>query len=251
MRRVSVRAPFSDQPGLPCGLALRAGLGYRLRPGIPLIVWPRSTFGKDCLAVFYEPKAGCPLEKNPFKSLVVPRPIGWISSLDRDGRLNLAPFSFFNAVADDPPYVFFSAGTRPEGASKDSWLNVEATGEFVCNLTAWAQREQMNITSAPLPHGEDEAAAAGLEMLPSKIVRPPRVSGAPAHLECRYWKTVEIPQEKSPYAMVLGEVVGVHVDDAILVDGRVDLNLVQPIARLGYAEYAVVRDIFRMVRPDV
>ncbi|MDX1709847.1 MAG: flavin reductase family protein [Rhodovibrionaceae bacterium] len=201
--------------------------------------------------MFYEPRQGCPLDKDPFKSLVVPRPIGWITSLNREGRLNLAPFSFFNAVADTPPYVFFSAGTRPEGASKDSWLNVEATGEFVCNLTSWAQRDEMNKTSAPLPHGEDEASAAGLEMLPSKIVKPTRVAGAPAHLECRYWKTVEIPQTGSPYAVVFGEVVGVHIDDAILVEGRVDLGKVEPIARLGYAEYAVVRDIFRMVRPDV
>jgi flavin reductase (DIM6/NTAB) family NADH-FMN oxidoreductase RutF len=201
--------------------------------------------------VFYEPKAGCPLEKNPFKSLVVPRPIGWITTLDPEGQVNLAPYSFFNAVADDPPYVFFSAGQRSEGTAKDSWRNVEATGEFVCNLATWAQREEMNQTSAPLPPGEDETVAAGLEMLPSKLIKPPRVKGAPAHLECRYWKTVPIPQAGSAYAVIFGEVVGVHIDESILIDGKVDLLKAEPIARLGYAEYAVVRDIFRMVRPDV
>jgi flavin reductase (DIM6/NTAB) family NADH-FMN oxidoreductase RutF len=201
--------------------------------------------------VFYEPKAGCPLAKDPFKSLVVPRPIGWVTTLDREGRVNLAPYSFFNAVADDPPYVFFSAGERREGTAKDSRANVEATGEFVCNLATWAQREAMNATSAALPPGENEVSTAGLEVLSSNLVEPPRVKGAPAHLECRYWKTVEIPQNGAGYAVVFGEVVGIHIDDSILAEDRVDLTKAEPIARLGYAEYAVVREIFRMVRPGV
>ena len=206
--------------------------------------------------MFYEPAQGHGLERDPFKSLVVPRPIGWITTLDPEGRVNLAPYSYFNAVADDPPTVMFSssAGDGPD-RRKDSWRNVEATGEFVFNLAIWELREEVNQTSDFVASDVDEAALAGLDMIPSRLVRPPRVARSPVHLECRWLKTVIVPQN-GDYApgdngLVLGEVVGVHIDEAIMANGRVDLARIRPIARLGYAQYAVVDSLFRMVPPWV
>src|SRR6516165_10864734 len=129
---------------------------------------------------FYEPRNGHGLPHDPFKAIVAPRPIGWISSIDPNGRVNLAPYSFFNAFCEAPPIVGFSSGGR-----KDSQRNVEATGEFVCNLVTSKHAHAMNLTSAPFPHGVDEMARAGLSAAPSRRVRPPRVADAPAALECR------------------------------------------------------------------
>jgi flavin reductase (DIM6/NTAB) family NADH-FMN oxidoreductase RutF len=204
--------------------------------------------------MFYEPdKRNHGLPRDPFKALVVPRPIGWISTLDRDGRPNLAPYSFFNGVASDPPCVMFAASLRPKAHErKDSHRNAEATGEFVVNLATFAQRTQMNASSAGLPHGESEFAAAGLEMLPSRIVRPPRVKGTKAHLECVYLQTVNLPASRAgdENFVILGRVVGIHIDDDLIVDGLVDVTRARPIARLGYMDYAVVDEVFRMDRPD-
>ena len=206
--------------------------------------------------VFYEPEKGHGLESDPFKCFVVPRPIGWITTLDASGILNLAPYSYFNAVGDDPPTVMFSSSAGDTSdRKKDTWRNVETTGEFVCNLVTWELREQMNKTSDMVASDVDEADLSGLEMIASRLVRPPRVKCSPVHLECRYLKTVTIPQNGN-YApgdngLIIGQVVGVHVDDAIIVDGRIDLSKVRPVARLGYAEYAVVDTIFRMVPPWV
>jgi flavin reductase (DIM6/NTAB) family NADH-FMN oxidoreductase RutF len=204
--------------------------------------------------MFYEPdKRNHGLPRDPFKSLVVPRPIGWISTLDREGRPNLAPYSYFNGVASDPPCVMFAASLRPrEQGQKDSHSNAEATGEFVVNLATFAQREAMNASSAGLPAGENEFAAAGLETLPSRMVRPPRVKGARAHLECVYLKTVDLPSTRANGAnfVVFGRVVGVHIDDDLIVDGLVDITRARPIARLGYMDYSVVDEVFRMNRPD-
>ena len=204
--------------------------------------------------MFYEPdKRNHGLPRDPFKALVVPRPIGWISSIDPQGRPNLAPYSFFNGVATDPPCVMFAASLRPrDRAFKDSHHNAECTGEFVVNLATFDLREAMNVSSAGLPAGESEFAAAGLEMLPSRMVKPPRVKGARAHLECVYLKTVELPSSKPDAAnfMVIGRVVGIHIDDALIVDGRVDIARARPIARLGYMDYCVVDELFEMNRPD-
>ena len=206
--------------------------------------------------MYYDPAKGHGLERDPFKSLVVPRPIGWITTLDSAGRVNLAPYSYFNAVGDDPPTVMFSSSAGDtDDRKKDTWRNAEATGEFVFNLATWALREEVNRTSDTVGSHVDEAALAGLETIPSHAVKPPRVKRSPVHLECRYLQTVTIPQNGS-YApgdngLVLGQVVGVHIDDAIMVGGRVDLSRVRPIARLGYAQYAVVDTIFRMVPPWV
>lgn len=203
--------------------------------------------------MFYEPSRGSHgMAVDPFKSLVVPRPIGWITSLDREGRVNLAPFSFFNAVAEDPHMVLFSPnGRKPDRGIKDSRSNVEATGEFVCNLATWELREAMNATSAGLPAGADEMAAAGLTPVSSKLVRPPRVAESPAHLECRLWKIVELPSRdaEEPNCLVVGEVIGIHIADRLIRNGRVDIVAARPIARLGYSEYAVVADKFSMRRP--
>ena len=197
--------------------------------------------------MFYEPKTGHPLPHNPFKACVAPRPIGWISTLSRDGVVNLAPFSFFNALHDDPPIVLFSAtGKHIEGSLKDTAINARETGEFVYNMATWDLREQMNLTSASVARNVDEFELAGLEKAPSRIVKPPRVAASPVHLECRTIRTLEL----SPLnTVVFGEVVGVHIDERILTEGRIDLSKAMPIARLGYMEYSVVREIFEMNRP--
>jgi len=203
--------------------------------------------------MFYEPKNGHGLPRDPFKALVAPRPIGWFTTLSARGDINVAPYSYFNAVGDDPPVVMFSGGARDSARHKDSLANAEATGEFVHNMATWDLREQMNTTSSEVAHGVDEAALAGLELVPSRMVKPPRLKASPAALECRYLKTVEIAQNGSagPNRVVLGEVVGIHIADEVIKDGRVDLSLIRPIARLGYAQYAVVDTIFRMLRPGI
>jgi len=203
--------------------------------------------------MFYEPRLGHGLPRDPFKALVVPRPIGWISTVDPLGRVNLAPFSYYNAVADSPPQVFFAAnGSKPDNGLKDSRRNAEATGCFVVNLATWDLREAMNATSAHLPRGADEMAYAGLTAVPSRIVAAPRVAESPVQLECRYLQTVMLATDdpREPNAIVIGEVVGVHIADEYLVDGRVDVARLKPIARLGYAQYTAVESVFEMRRPD-
>jgi len=203
--------------------------------------------------MYYETDGPHGLKHNPFKSLVAPRPIGWISSQDSEGKINLAPYSFFNAVASDPPIVFFAAnGTHSEGGAKDSLANVEATGEFVCNVATWETREAMNKSSAAAPRDVDEFALAGLTPVSSRLVKPPRVKESPVHLECRYLQTVTLPTTNpaQPNNMVLGQVVAIHIDDAILKDGMIDMEKFRPIARLGYMDYTVVNEVFTMQRPS-
>jgi flavin reductase (DIM6/NTAB) family NADH-FMN oxidoreductase RutF len=203
--------------------------------------------------MFYQPALrDHGLRHDPFKALVIPRPIGWISSLDAEGRPNLAPYSFYNAIAFDPPVVVFGSTMRPrQNVRKDSHANIEATGEFVVNLATEALRDEMNATSASLPPGGDEFAHAGLATLPSRMVKPPRVAASPAALECRYLRTVELPcdaPDRVNYA-VFGQVVGIHIDEALIVDGRVDILRCRPLARLGYMDYTVVTNVFAMDRP--
>lgn len=204
--------------------------------------------------MFYETaKQDHGLKHNPFKACVVPRPIGWFTSLDAKGRVNLAPYSFFNALAADPPMVMFSANgvKAEESRAKDSVTNVEETGEFVANLVTWDLREQMVQTSAPLAHGQSESDFAGLDLVASRLVSPPRVAAAPINMECRLWKVIELPcgTPGERNTMVIGEVIAIHIDDAIIVDGMVDLTLVRPVARLGYLQYAAVNSVFDMRRP--
>jgi len=207
--------------------------------------------------MFYDTRTGDHgLPHNPFKACVVPRPIGWITTLNEAGVVNLAPFSFFNGVAGDPPVVMFAPGGRkadgPPNGSKDSLANAERTGEFVCNVATWDLRHAMNLTSAPAPAGVSEAEAAGLEMIPSTLVKPPRVKASPVHLECRYLQTVDLPSNNAAArnAVVFGEVIGIHIDDSVLSDGLVDMAKLRPIARLGYMDYCVVDEVFAIKRPD-
>lgn len=187
------------------------------------------------------------LPHDPFKAIVAPRPIGWISSVGRDGSVNLAPYSFFNAIGSRPALVMFSS----EGP-KDSVSNIIETMEFVCSLATYDLRDAMNATSAPLPRGTSEFVAAGLTPAPSRVVRPPRVAESPVALEC---KAIEVKAltdlDGRPMGnhLVIGQVVGVHIDEAMIVDGRFDLTLARPIARCGYKDYAVVTELFALDRP--
>ncbi len=202
--------------------------------------------------MFYETKDHHGLKHNPFKSLVVPRPIGWISSQDGNGVVNLAPYSFFNGVASEPPTVMFSSnGVHSEGSYKDSVKNVRDTGEFVCNLATWEIREAMNTTSAMVARSVDEFELSGLTPVPSRLVKPPRVKESPVHLECKYLQIVELPCDKPEQSnlVVFGQVVGIHIDDSIISDGMIDMNVFKPIARLGYFDYSVVDNVFSMRRP--
>jgi flavin reductase (DIM6/NTAB) family NADH-FMN oxidoreductase RutF len=204
--------------------------------------------------MFYEPKDPHGLPHSPLYACIVPRPIGWISSLSADGHVNLAPFSFFNAVSMAPPMLMFcNNGPHAHGGVKDSERNAAGSGEFVFNMATWDLREQMNLTSAALPQASDEFDFAGLTKTPSRIVKPPRVSESPVALECRTWKIVELPPmpDGSPNTMVIGEVVGVHIADDALTDGRIDTARIKPIGRLGYTDYVVVDEIFSMTRPAV
>ncbi|PZQ52172.1 MAG: flavin reductase [Rhodovulum sulfidophilum] len=189
------------------------------------------------------------LPHDPFKAIVTPRPIGWISTLDREGHVNLAPYSFFNAVADRPPMVVYgSTGTKPGLTErKDTLANIRATGEFVVNIVSRALRDPMNASSAGLPADADEFEVAGLEKAPSRVVAPPRVKAAPAALECRLWQAIDLPGESN--TLVIGEVVGVHIDDAMLRDGLLDITLYQPLSRLGYRDYTAVAEVFALSRP--
>ena len=190
------------------------------------------------------------LRYNPLKACVVPRPIGWLTTIDPAGVVNLAPFSFFNVLSYDPPFVVFSAGVHEaDGSKKDTVANVEATGEFVYNMATWAQKEQMNQTAFIVDRSVDEMAAAGLESLPSRLVRPPRVKGSPVQFECRLHQIVTLPGRKpaSDHHVVIGRVVAVHIDDeALTADGRIDVLKIRPIARLGYKDYTSVESVFQM-----
>lgn len=186
--------------------------------------------------MFYEPpKNNHGLRHNPMKALVVPRPIGWISTMSAAGEVNLSPYSFFNLLSVQPDIVGFSSEGR-----KDALTFAEETGEFVCSLATWDLRQAMHETAAPLPRGCNEMAEAGLEAAPSRLVRPPRVKDSPVALECRWLKTVPLDPlggADARYILVLGQVVGVHIDDAFIKDGLVDSAAMQPIARGGYFEY--------------
>ena len=201
--------------------------------------------------MFY--KIGGPhgLPHDPFKSCVVPRPIGWISTIGADGAVNLAPYSFFNAVATQPPMVMFSSNGKQAHGTKDSVANAEATGEFVCNMATWDLRDPMSQTSRPVPPEVDEFELAGLETQPSELVKPPRVKASPIHLECVYHQTLGLPYdiEGGRNAICLGRVVGVHIRDEFLTDGKVDIARIKPLARLGYQDYTVAEKVLTLSRP--
>lgn len=190
--------------------------------------------------MFYRPADGHGLPHSPFNAIVAPRPIGWISTRGSQGD-NLAPYSFFNAVAYTPPQVIF-AGTR-----KDSLRNIEETGVFATNMVSQELWLQMNATSAALPQGTDEFAVAGLEKALCQTIDCPRVALAPATLECRLHEVVTLASGRD--FLVIGTVTGVHIRDEFLVNGVFDLTLARPMARLGYKDYSVVETLLPLDRP--
>ncbi len=202
--------------------------------------------------MFYETdKDNHGLRYNPYKSVVVPRPIGWISTVSRDGVPNLAPYSQFNNLGYDPPYVMFSGAALPDkGRRKDSVRNATDTGEFVVNMATWELREAVNITSQLAEPDVDEAELAGLEMVPSVLVKPKRVAASPVHLECKLHSVVALPGNDftGVHHVVIGRVVGVHIKDEVLTaEGKIDVLKVRPLARLGYQDYTSVESVFTML----
>ena len=201
--------------------------------------------------MFYETRARDKsiLPHDPFKAIIAPRPIGWISTRAKDGRINLAPYSFFNAFASvETPIVGFSS----EGF-KDSAAFAEESGEFVYNLASHDLMQPMSETSAPLPRGVSEFEHAGLAMAPCKLVKAPRVAAAHASLECKLTQVIRLKRRDGADLenyLLLGEVVAFHLDDALIRDGRFDTAGARPVARCGYQDYAVVEALIALPRPS-
>ncbi|WP_434612889.1 flavin reductase family protein [Tabrizicola sp. M-4] len=192
--------------------------------------------------MFYRPSEGHGLPHNPFNAIVTPRPIGWISTRGPQGD-NLAPYSFFNAAAYAPPQVTFAST-----GLKDSVTNIRASGVFAVNIVAAAMLHPMSETSAALPPGMDEFAHAGVAKAECTTIPCPRVDGAPATLECEVVDILTL--RGADNFLVIGEVVGIHLRDDCLRDGRFDVTAYQPLARMGYRDYAVVREVFELKRPN-
>ena len=205
--------------------------------------------------MFYQPKDGHGLPHDPFKAIVAPRPIGWVSTLDANGRANLAPYSFFNGCGDRPPMVMFAqTGAKDPGTLvKDTVDNARETGEFACNVVSQALKDAMNTTTAPYEAGVDEFDKAGLTKGEGRTIRAPHVAEAPAVLECRTHQVIELPawQEGWVNIVVIGEVVGVHIRDEHLKDGLLDVLSYNPVARMGYMDYTTVEERWSMQRPGV
>ena len=199
--------------------------------------------------MFYEPKNGHGLPHNPFNAIVTPRPIGWIATRGADGSDNLAPYSFFNAVAYDPPQVMFaSTSAKPDrGDTKDSVANIRDTGVFAVNIVSFALRDAMNTTSGPWGKDTDEFVLADLEKVGCDTINCARVAASPATLECKLTQIVQLPGAAN--FAVFGEVTGVHMSDDCMVDGMFDVKQFSPMARLGYRDYATVRETFSLTRP--
>ena len=200
--------------------------------------------------MYYRPQDGHGLPHNPFNAIITPRPIAWVSTRDGAGRDNLAPYSFFNGIAYVPPQVMFSStGTKADvEGTKDSMANIRETGVFCVNVVEYARRDAMNASSATLAHEVDEFAHAGVEKAECTEIACPRVSGAPASLECRMTQIVALEGQSN--FIVLGEVVGIHLRDDCIVEGRFDVQRYTPLSRLGYRDYTAVREVFELIRPD-
>jgi len=209
--------------------------------------------------MFYEPgRTAHNLPHDPFKACVVPRPIGWISTISAtDPSIhNLAPYSQFNNLTFDPPYVMFSANQTPGLERKDTVRNAETTGKFCWNLATWDLRQAVNISVEQVPYGVDEFKRAGLQKEWSTVLEGapvPMVKDSPVRFECVYHTTLRLPgaPPMGTVDVVIGRVVGVHVRDDVLTDGKLDVWKTNPIARCGYYEYAVVRETFEMIIPGM
>lgn len=205
--------------------------------------------------MYFDTRAGmspAPLRHNPVNALVSPRPIAWVSTITADGIPNLAPFSYFNAVSADPPVVMFAPNAKAANAAKDSYANLLEVPEFVVSLVSRAQADQMNATSKVYPLGVNEFERCGVAATASRSVRPPRVAASHAALECRVYQTLALPTGSDGRAshVVIGEVTGIYIDDAVIVDGQVSEHLLDPLARLGAFNYATLGDILVIPRPD-
>lgn len=186
------------------------------------------------------------LKYNPFKSCIVPRPIGWISSLNKDKKVNIAPFSYFNAVADIPPTIMFASSFKENGAHKDTLVNILEHKEFVVNIASYDSRELLNLSSLELPYEVSEAEHFNIDLEPSYLISTPRIKEAKIALECEFIKNVELDASS---IITFGKVIGVYIEDHILTEGKIDIAKLKPIARLGYDEYALIDNIFKMKRP--
>ncbi len=200
--------------------------------------------------MFYKPSEGHELPHNPFGAIVTPRPIGWISTRDLDGCDNLAPYSFFNAIAYEPPQVMFSSTSKKpdQPNSKDSVSNIDQTGCFCVNIVSFEAREIMNATSRHLPKDQSEFDYVGLPAVACNVINCARVADAPAALECIVVNTIQLAGQSN--YLVLGEVVGIHLRDDCLNNGRFDVTTYQPLGRLGYRDYAKISEVFELSRPD-
>ena len=200
---------------------------------------------------FYQPSDGHRLPHDPLNAIVAPRPIGWVSTVSADGVRNLAPYSFFNLINYRPPLIAFSSS-----GWKDSVANVEATGEFVWNLATKAQAQQMNTSSASVDAAVDEFVLAGLQTLPSSLVKPDRVAGSPVHFECRLTQLIQLESKEGRALdqwLVIGEAIGIHIDTAMLEDGVYQTARPHPVTRGGGpADYFEITEdrLFKMKRPD-
>jgi flavin reductase (DIM6/NTAB) family NADH-FMN oxidoreductase RutF len=203
--------------------------------------------------MFYEPgKQSHGLPHDPYKSCVIPRPVGWMSTLSPDGVANLAPFSQFQNLTFDPPYLMFSANHNTKGKRKDTVNNVEATGEFVWNMATYALREAVNLSAQEVAPEVDEFELAGVSKAPSRLVKPPRVKESPVHFECAYHMTLRLPGNgiMGSANVIIGRVLGIHINDEFLTDdGLLDVLKIRPIAKLGYYDYTSIENTFQMIIP--
>ena len=182
--------------------------------------------------------------------IVTPRPIAWVTTMDRKGRVNLAPYSFFNVFGSNPATVVFAPSVRADGTQKDTLLNIEETGEFVLNAAVEDLAEAVNSSSRELPRGESEVEMTGLTLMPSSLVKPPRIAEAPTHLECRLLRIITVGEGSSAGNLVLGQVVLIHVAEAVLdADGHVDPAKLRTIGRMGGPLYTRTGDRFHLDRP--
>lgn len=206
--------------------------------------------------MFFDPREDArpePLSHNPFNALVAPRPIAWVTSIDSESRVNLAPFSFYNAISSDPPYVMFALGPKDKaGTPKDTLANVRQVPEFVISVASWELRKAVNQTSKAYSADINEFEQAGLTQVASQQVKPPRVGEAKAALECRVSQIIELPGKSDGRNrhMVIGEVVGIFIDDDVIENGMVVAGRLHQLSRLGYFEYDQVEDTVTIPRPD-
>ena len=187
-----------------------------------------------------------------FKSLIVPRPIGWISSKNNNGQINLAPYSFFNAIATIPPMVVIGpGGYSKSGNNKDTLLNIKNNPEFVCNFVSWDVKDIMNESSYSFDNNESEIEKLNIETENSTMVSIPRVKLSPAHFECTLFKIIDLPSDSkgNPNHLIIGNIIGINISDKIIKNDRIDIGELKPISRMGYDEYALINTIFSMKRP--